>query len=232
MVDMFGARSSILYHFQGVIMKKSRTLLCWITWLWFFCFICFSADLSHAAKIEQDTWSFDFKNCSVSDALTHIIETTGIYVFTNKPINKKLCRSYDAGTIDQILKDIFRKENHVMIWYYSENKLDSVDIRIFESSGSDNNFHQSRPFRKTSAKGGVTRKKVAYKSVSSKGQSGSDNLKNRASRSEATSNDNPETGVHDGNIETTDKNTVSPPPVPDKRLGLEPPPMMPPGFKN
>lgn len=213
-------------------MKKSRTLLCRIIWLWFFCFICFSASLSHAAKIEQNTWSFDFKNCSVSDALIRITETTGIDVYTNKQIKKKLCKSYDASTIEQIINDLFRKENYAMVWYYSENNLDSVDIRVFESSGSNNNFNQSRSFRKTSAKGGVTRKKVAYKSVSSKGQSGSDNLKNRASRSEATSNDKPKTGVHNGNIDTTDKDTVSPPPVPDKRLGLEPPPMMPPGFKN
>lgn len=244
-------------------MKKSRTLLGRIIWLWFFCFICFSASLSHAAKIEQDTWSFDFKNCSVSDALTRITKTTGIYVFTNKPINKKLCKSYDSDTIDQIVRDIFRKENYAMVWYYSENNLDSVDILVFESSGSNNNFNQSRSFRKTSAKGGVTRKKVNYKSVNAKGRSGSDNriylkdksknyakvskrhhISNDISRglqkygankgsngTSATINDKPKTGVHNSNIETTDKDTVSPPAVPDKQLSLEPPPM-PPGFKN
>lgn len=204
MFDMLGARSSILYHFQGVIMKKSRTLLGRITWLWFFCFICFSASLSHAAKIEQNTWSFDFKNCFVSDALTRITETTGIDVYTNKQINKKFCKSYNASTIDQILKDIFRKENYATIWYYSENGLDSVDILVFESSGSNNNFHRDKLFRKTSAKGSVTKKKVDYKSVTGKGQSRSDNL-----------------------IHLKNKDTVSTPPIPDKRLGLEPPPMLP-----
>ena len=243
-------------------MRKSRTFLGLLTWLCFFCFICVGANLSHAAKMEHDAWSFDFKDCSVSEALIRIAETTGIDVFTDKPIDRKVCKSYDVSTIDQILRDIFRRENYAMVWYYSENGLDSIAIRVFESSGSNNNFHQSRTFRKTSAKGGVTRKKVDYRSVIGKGRSGNDNLKDRDSRSEelstigeqpisndisrglqkygankkstitsATLNDNPGTSVHDGNIETTDKDTLSPPPVPDKRHGLEPPPM-PPGFSG
>ncbi|MEA3432554.1 MAG: hypothetical protein U9R01_07805, partial [candidate division WOR-3 bacterium] len=67
--------------------------------------------------MEHDTWTFDFKNCSVSDALIRIVETTGIDIFTDKPINRKVCKSYDAGTIDKILKDLFRRENHAMVWY-------------------------------------------------------------------------------------------------------------------
>lgn len=257
-------------------MKKSKIVLCCMIWLLFFCFICVGANLSHAAKMEYDIWSFDFKDCSVSDALIRIAETTGIDISTDKPINKKLCKSYDVSTIDQILKDIFRRENYAMVWYYSESGLDSVDIWIFESSESNNNFHRSRHFRKTSAKGGTTRKKVDYKSVIGKGQSKNDNLiclkdksenhakasKDRDFRSgklsdseeqpvsndfsrglqkygvnkkstgtSATLNDNLGTGVHDGNVETTDKYTLSPPPVPDKQHGLEPPPM-PPGFSG
>ena len=257
-------------------MKKSKIVLCCMIWLLFFCFICFSS-LSHAAKIKHDTWSFNFKNCSVSDALILITETTGIDVFTDKPINKKLYKFYDASTIDQILRDIFRQENYAMVWYYSENGLDSVGIWVFESSGSNNNnFHQTKSFRKTRANDSGTRKKVDYKSVSAKGRSNNDNLiclkdksKNHAKasksgdfRSEKLStgggqpvsndlsqglqkyrvnkkstgtsamlNDNSETGVHDSNVETTDKYTLSPPPVPDKWHGLEPPPM-PPGFSG
>ena len=245
-------------------MKRSRTLLYRITWLCFFCFICFSS-LSHAAKIKHDTWSFDFKNCSVSDALSRIAETTGINVFTDKPINRKVCKSYDASTIDQILRDIFKQENYAMVWYYSENCLDSVGIWVFESSESNNNFHRTRHFRKTSAKSSAIRKKVGYKSAIGKGQSGNDNLICMKDKSEnhakaltgggqpvtndlsrglqkygvnkkstgtsATSNDNLETDIQHGNVETTDKYTVSPPPLPDKRHGLEPPPM-PPGFSG
>lgn len=87
------------------------------------------SSMAHTLKSEAGKWSFNFENCTVYDALQQISKKTGIRIFTTIHANHKILnKSYVASEIDDILTDIFRKENYAIIWKYKERKLDSVEI--------------------------------------------------------------------------------------------------------
>lgn len=195
--------------------------------------------------MEHNTWSFNFKDCSVSDALNRIAEITGIDIFTDKPINKKLCKFYDAGTIDQILKDIFRKDNHAIVWYYSEQALDSIGIWVFEGGSSKGNFNPEKFLqdRKRNLKGTTTKRSVDYNTANAKKYSWKTENNTSVIQEKSKKYDNShhsksitnrkQTVSHNSvdNIPNSKDELTARPPLPPNKHGLEPPPM-PPGFSG
>jgi hypothetical protein len=122
-------------EFYGMIMKQATYKLCCMIWLLLLPGILFGASQCAEAKVKAETWSFDFMECSVSDALRQMSATTGVDIVTNVDRKKQLLyKSYRNQSIEQILKDLFRKENCAMVWHYTSNSLESVDILIFEGS--------------------------------------------------------------------------------------------------
>jgi len=148
-------------------MKTSKMILCCISVFLFFNFSSFGDGVLHAAKVENQRWSFDFKSCTVSDVLRQMAEVTGIDIFTNQTIDKGLfSKFYKEQTIDQILRDLFRKENCAMVWSYSDNGLDAIGVWIFEGSGSGDNFSPKKFLkeRRTSMRGNKIVRSVDHES--------------------------------------------------------------------
>jgi len=118
----------------------------------------------YAAKEADKRWSIAFENSSVSDALSQLKELTGVNVVTNKPIDKRISsKSYKNKTIDQILMDLFRRENYVMAWYYSGGRLDSIGIWAFDHVSDMANFSPSESLndKETSLKEETVQERIA-----------------------------------------------------------------------
>jgi len=218
------------------------------------------ATIVYASNIENQRWSFDLKDCTVLDALRQITNITNIEIVTNKNKDKELpSKSYKDQTIDQILRDLFRKENCAMIWSYGDSGLDSIDIWVFKGGGSGGSVLQERVTKQGVAKlqGKRVKKTDDFKSKVSmkkspkieKNDSFSPQKKSKAyvkaseESIDAQYSKLPTMGSHSksDNLSSTISDTNkspgiqltagTPPPTPEKRHGLEPPPM-PPGFSN
>lgn len=149
-------------------MKKLNYILSCIIWLLFLYFISFSNSVSHAANVENQRWSFKFKNCPISEALRQITKVTGIDIVINRDRGKEvLSKSYRDQTIDQILRDFFRKENYAIIWYCGSKGFDAIDILIFEGSSSGGSIGPEKIPRQRGAnlKGNRIRKNTSYRST-------------------------------------------------------------------
>jgi len=212
-----------------------------------------------SSNIEHQRWSFDFEDCTVSDALRQMARVTTIEIVTNKNGGKELSRkSYRDQTIDQILKDIFRKESCAMIWRYGDSGLASIDIWVFNGGGGGRlhperiakqgraNLRDNAVRRKVDSKSKIVRRespnirkngsfpfqknpndhinvsKEAIATIRSKVSAGGSRGKSD-SLARATSDVSESQGIQ--------VTTAAPPPMPQERLGLEPPPM-PPGFSD
>ncbi len=240
-------------------MKRSGVCLFCIVWLCFFYFTPIGGNLSYAAKAGNERWSFDFQNCSISDALRQMSQVTSIDLFMNRNRGERFfSKFYENQTVDQILKDLFRREDYAMVWYYAEKSLDAIGIFIFESSGSGDNFDSTKFLRerRTSLRDNTSVKNVDRKSKVVKKQfqktSGNSSFKTRtkpSSPGHSSSNhgigkatpirtlsrsepDNQGSNVRDPGIirdEEQSSGTTLPPPTSEKRHNLESPPM-PPGF--
>jgi len=123
-------------------MKISKVIMYCLLWYMFFHFVSYGDGTLQAAKVEDKRWSFDFKNCTVSDALRQMSQVTGIGIFmmNQKGDKQLLSKSYKDQTIDRILRDILRQENYAMLWNYDVDDLDAIDIWIFKDSSSRANF--------------------------------------------------------------------------------------------
>jgi hypothetical protein len=126
-------------------METLKIILRCIVCFMFFSFIPFGDGELHAAKVENHKWSFNFKNCTISDALRQMSQVTGIALFMNQNRDKQLySKSYKSQTIDQILRDLFRQENYAMLWSYNSDGLNAIDIWIFKGSGSRTDFSMEK----------------------------------------------------------------------------------------
>ena len=148
-------------------MRRSETVLFCIIWLCFFFLTFIWANLLYAAKAKSEKWSFDFENCTISEALRQVTDVTGIYIFTNKDKDKSLFRkSFEDETIERILTDLFRKKSCAMIWCYSDEGLDSVGIWVFEGSGGRGKLNAAKfvEERIRTARGNTPEKKTGHQS--------------------------------------------------------------------
>jgi len=71
-------------------MKILKNTFCHMILFQFLCLILSGSNVSHAANIENWRWSFDFKNCTISDALSQITKVSGINIVPNKAIEKRI----------------------------------------------------------------------------------------------------------------------------------------------
>jgi hypothetical protein len=110
--------------------------------LLFICIAVLAPSVSRASEAAADSWSFRFNDLPVADALKQLSQVTGVRALTNTPPeNKRLTRSYENETIEQIIRDILRGVNYTLEWRTSDKGLESVAITfIDEGSGG---FRQS-----------------------------------------------------------------------------------------
>jgi hypothetical protein len=108
---------------------------CLIGWVILFAIALFDPIVSHAGSDENGRWSIDFNNIPIADALSQLSEVTGIRVFTKKPLQSKITRSYTNQTIGEIIRDLFRNMNCASVWHYSEKGVDSIGIVIVDQGG-------------------------------------------------------------------------------------------------
>jgi len=99
--------------------------------------ICFlfviSLNIGNASQNQSSTWSFDFKDESISSVLYQVSESTGIQISINASIGDiYLTKKFKSLTAHKILSDIFRKLNCAVIWNYSKKELTSVDVWVFD----------------------------------------------------------------------------------------------------
>jgi len=93
--------------------------------------------LSRAVDKADDLWSFKWNNLPVEDVLKELIQATGVNVFTNGvPENKRVTKSYENETIEQIIRDVFRGTNHTLIWNYGKSGLESIGISFFDQGAA------------------------------------------------------------------------------------------------
>jgi hypothetical protein len=86
--------------------------------------------------LQEQTWSLHFDNVAVEEMLKQLSEATGVEIYTNKlPDIKRLTRSYENQTIENIIGDAFRGTSYTLVWDYRENLLQSIGICFFDSGG-------------------------------------------------------------------------------------------------
>jgi hypothetical protein len=118
-------------------MKRSKINICFAILLLFLFSYYLDCAVLHGYVMEDEKWSIDFKNCTVSEALSRITQMSGISIIANDTIDKRIStKSYKDMTIDQILADLLRGQNCAVVWHYSEEGLDSVNIWTFGRSGT------------------------------------------------------------------------------------------------
>jgi len=128
---------------------KRRVKVFRFTFLYlFFYVICIGYNISYASSTEAVStkkipkWSLEFNDCSVSDALDQISRFTGVNVFTNKGVDKRILKKYyEDKTIDYIVTDILSRENYAIIRRFNDKKkLVSIGIWLLSSDQSSSNL--------------------------------------------------------------------------------------------
>jgi hypothetical protein len=239
------------------MMKISKEIF-YVSFFLIFLPLLFMSTNVSASNIENQKWSFEFNDCTVSDALRQISSVMNIEILASRGGYEELNRSYQDQTVDYILRDIFRKESCAMIWRYGHNGLASIDIWVFKGGGSKGGPGRQRLAqndRAISIKGKVTKADKDSKPGFLKEKStdmptralfsSSSNSRRypKASKrdvdaekaglpsvlSRTSSADSLAPASTEGKVLDVEKNTL--PPAPEKLHGLEPPPM-PPGFSD
>jgi hypothetical protein len=104
----------------------------------------FSAQFYASAAPAQDTFSFNFENCSISEALKEISNKSGIKITLKSDISKTiLSKSYTNRKLDKIITDLLRGENCAVVWNYNRGNLLSIGLYTFDK---DNKVGSSRSF--------------------------------------------------------------------------------------
>lgn len=146
---------------ESVFTRRSISGLCFAILFLFLYFFC-STNVSRAKEIGCGLYSFDFKNCAISDAVGKVMKATDVNISVNGDADKSVPKAnYVNKPIEEILKDLFRKDNCAIVWYYSEGTLDSVGIWIFEGGKSTGNFSSGKFNSETTSKNSF--KQVATK---------------------------------------------------------------------
>jgi hypothetical protein len=85
---------------------------------------------------KEKVWSFDFNNCTVSDALSRIAKATGKKIDVDGGSTRRLSRIYKSQTVGEIIKDILQKENHIISIFTARGGKDSIKIWLPGSGNS------------------------------------------------------------------------------------------------
>ena len=130
-------------------MSRSKKYLGGISLL-FFCLI-FSIEYGYSASQSDDKkWSFDFHNCSISDALQEISKKSRIDISINRAMNKTLVnKSYAHCAIKEIIRDLFSNENYAIGFYPNQYAPEFIQILIVGNEGSNKPVVAVRPSKNT-----------------------------------------------------------------------------------
>ena len=89
----------------------------------------------HGADVQERRWSFTFKDCSVSDAIEQVSRASGIEITTNVALNRKIAqKSFNNKKLSQVLRNLLRGSNYVMVWHKNAQGADAVRISIVEKA--------------------------------------------------------------------------------------------------
>ena len=90
-----------------------------------------------AGEVEDGLWSFSFNNVSVAEVLKQLSEKTGIDIVTSRPPQeKRVTKSYENQTIEEILRDVFRGANYTLVWDYDDRGIESIAVNFFDQGGA------------------------------------------------------------------------------------------------
>ena len=130
---------------------------CLFVWILVFAVGLLDSVALHAGKDEEGRWSIDFNNITISEALSQLSQVTGIKIYTKRPLENKITRSYTNRTIDEIIKDLCRDVSHASVWHFSEKGVDSIGIAIFDRGASGDAEDMARARRTNSRQRIVSR---------------------------------------------------------------------------
>lgn len=99
------------------------------------------ADLGEKGKV----WSFDFKNCTISDALSKIEKATGKKIDIDGGSTRRLNRIYKSQTVGEIIKDILQNEDHIISIFTDRGGNDSIKIWLPGSGNSPRRLSVNLP---------------------------------------------------------------------------------------
>ena len=220
-------------------------------WLLLFWPICLSVSLSYAEGVEEKLWSFKFKDCAVSDAFKQITKTSGIKITSNVPIDTKISKkAFKNKRIAQVLRNLLRGKNYVMVWHQDDKGAYSIHISILDQANQKRGKGSKPPQQTVSVihvGGSKDVREKAGTPSSSKGTNKANIKEGQRSSPQPTpqsgnrpiitgATDSPQSSTPDKSekkdtASLAQKQTSAPPqPAPEKTSGLEPPPM-PPGVK-
>ena len=115
-------------------MENKKLILFLTTFIVPVFFIIFSTSATVLSD-NNNTFSFQFENCTVTDALKEISEKSGINIISNGTLKKDiLIKSFRNRTLDTIISNLLRGENCAVVWNYSDGNLYSIDIYTFDEN--------------------------------------------------------------------------------------------------
>lgn len=100
----------------------------------FFSVMLFNPSVLHAEKKENPTWSINFNNIAISEALDQLSRFTRVKIKANKPIEDRITKSYRNKTIDYILRDMLKNLNYASAWSHGEEGVNAINIWVYEKS--------------------------------------------------------------------------------------------------
>jgi type II secretory pathway component GspD/PulD (secretin) len=89
--------------------------------------------VSHAERLSDEKWSFDFDNISIADAFNEIKRETGVEIVVRQKTIQPVMITYHNKnqSMMELHQDLLRNVNHTSSWKYAENgALKSIHIVI------------------------------------------------------------------------------------------------------
>jgi hypothetical protein len=93
---------------------------------------------AQAGEADKTRYSLEIKGATLEEAILQLSRETGvgISIRRNKAEKRVAGKSYVNETLDQIIRDLLRHTNHILVWNYSQKKMTSVDIWLFPPGAS------------------------------------------------------------------------------------------------
>jgi hypothetical protein len=93
--------------------------------------------VSGGSQTGDGAWSLSFRDLTVAEALKELTRVTGVNLYANRPPeDRRLTRTYENQTIEEIIRDVFRGNNHSLVWNYGEKGLESIGIWFYDEDKS------------------------------------------------------------------------------------------------
>ncbi len=122
-------------YFQMVVNRRETNISLLIILLLAFLFLGNTNVFADSGE-KGKAWSFDFNNCTVSDALSRKGKATGKKIDVDGGSTRRLSRTYKGQTVEEIIKDIIENEDHIISIYTARGDKDSIKIWLPGSGNS------------------------------------------------------------------------------------------------